>query len=390
MPKITRPFSAALLLCWAGTWAGIWAGTGLAAETIEVFQSSPAAIVNMQPLALHIGGRVQLQGAERYAHQWPGVYFEGTFQGTAVTIRFDDSVTEYRLQIDGAAPKALAQPGPVDIRITGLADTNHRIRIEKITESTADTGVFGGLYIPITDQPGTALPRTRQIEFIGDSDMTGYGIRSASRDCTDEQVRLLSDTQAAYPALVGRHFDADYQINAISGRGLVRNYDGFNPELAMITTYDQTLFWDPAPYDNPDWSPQIIVVALGGNDFATPLHKGEAWTTPAALIADFTSAYTRFLTRLHNSHPGATILILMPYGYVLPQVQTPGFTAAFQTALLTTAGQIGLTRLDFLTLTEPPPALTACGFHPSAQDQQTRADWLIRYLSDHPSLWTPQ
>jgi len=33
--------------------------------------------------------------------------------------------------------------------------------------------------------------------------------------------------------LVARRFDADYQVNAISGRGLVRNYDGFAPEAPM-------------------------------------------------------------------------------------------------------------------------------------------------------------
>lgn len=365
----------------------VQSGGMLAAETIEAVPRSPSSVANMQPLAMNIGGRMQWIDAASFAHQWPGVYVEAAFHGTALTIRFDDSVNEYRLHLDDAAPVPVAQPGPVDIRITGLADVDHRIRIEKVTESIGLTGVFGGLYIPLTDQPLTLPRRSRQIEFIGDSDMTGYGIRSLVRECTQDQVRLLSDTQVAYPALVAQHFDADYQINAASGRGMVRNYDGFSPEIALPLIYPNSLMDAGGSYADPTWQPQIIVVSLGGNDFATPLHDGESWPATPALMADFISTYSRFITTLHSAQPQATLLIILPYGGLVPEVQAPAFSDALQNALLATAGQIRLTQIDFLTLIDVKPEYTACDYHPSLRDQRHRAAWLTRYLDDHPGLW---
>ena len=362
-------------------------GSGLLAETVMVFDRNPVQIADMQPLPLHVGGRIQRAGPEIYAHQWPGVYVEAAFHGTALTIRFDDSINEYSLQIDDAAPVPLAQPGTVDIRITGLADADHRVRIDKNTESIDLTGNFGGVYIPLADQPLPVPPRSRQIEFIGDSDMTGYGIRSDNRNCTPEQVRLLSDTQAAYPVLVAKHFDADYQVNAISGRGMVRNYDGFDPAISMQFVYQRVLPSEEIVVADPGWDPQIIYVALGGNDFATALHSGENWTDPAELIADYINSFSRFVAHLHVKNPNATILIAMPYGSIIPEVQTTQFVTDFQSALLVSAGQIGLNRIDFLTLTDAKPEFTACDHHPSLRDQQNRAAWLIGYLEDHPGLW---
>jgi Carbohydrate esterase 2 N-terminal/GDSL-like Lipase/Acylhydrolase family len=341
---------------------------------------------DVQPLAVHTGGRIDISGTT-YTHQWPGIYLEAAFQGRSVTLSFDDPANEYRLLIDGLDPIPLAQPGTTSIRISGLTDSPHQLRLEKVTESVSETGSFGGFTIDAGGQPGTVLPRQRQIEFIGDSDMTGYGIHAPGRDCTPDQVRLLSDTQVAYPALVGKHFDADYQINAISGRGMVRNYDGFDPGVALPLVYPYSLPATGAAYADPAWQPQIIYIALGGNDFATPLHGGESWANTTALIDDFTASFGRFISMLHTQHPQASLLIAMPYGAVIPEVRTPAFTAAFQSALLTTAGDIGLDHIDFLTLTDSKPEFTACDYHPSLRDQQNRAAWLIGYLDEHPGLW---
>ena len=367
---------------------GFLAVTGAAAhaEPLRIDSAQGLVSPDMQPLAVHVGGRVAA-AADGFTHQWPGVYFEAAFTGTSLTLQFDDSANEYRLLIDGLAPIALPQPGQTDVQISGLAPELHQVRLEKVTESVSETGRFAGFYLAATATPGTVPARARQIEFIGDSDMTGYGIHSDSRDCTADQVRLLSDTQIGYPALVAKHFDADYQINAISGRGIVRNYDGFDPGIALPLVYGFSLPATGAVTADPSWQPQIIYLALGGNDFATPLHDGEHWADTDALIADFTKTYSRFITLLHRDQPQASILIAMPYGPVIPQALAPDFTASFQTALLNTAGQIGLNHIDFLTLTDTDAQFTACHNHPTVRDQQQRAAWLTAYLDAHPGLW---
>src|SRR5205085_1653153 len=112
--------------------------------------------------------------------------------------------------------------------------------------------------------------RRRQIEFVGDSSMTGYGDRSQSRVCTGDGIRASTDTQQGYAALTAKHFDADYQINAYSGRGMVRNYGGVEPDKTLPQLYPYTLFDKTGPYDDDAWQPRIIVVKLDA-DFATPL-----------------------------------------------------------------------------------------------------------------------
>ena len=195
----------------------LWAGAA-GAQTLTPVSAIPA---DRQVLPVHVGGRVvahPLPGnTTEYEHQWPGVYFESRFDGTQVYLAFNDALNEYRLLIDGQAPLTVNQPGKGAFEITGLAPGAHGIRLEKITESQAVSGAFDGFFIAANEK---ALPiggRVRQMEFIGDSSMTGYGDRSTTRQCTDEERRARTDTQQGFAALTAKHFDADYQINAISG-----------------------------------------------------------------------------------------------------------------------------------------------------------------------------
>src|SRR5207237_1246644 len=77
--------------------------------------------------------------------------------------------------------------------------------------------------------PGTvAAPlrhRRRAIEFIGDSHTVGYGNTSPGRACTEDQVWATTDTSRGIAPLTAARYAADYQVNAISGRGVVRNYN---------------------------------------------------------------------------------------------------------------------------------------------------------------------
>ncbi|QFY10371.1 hypothetical protein GBF35_30480 [Nonomuraea phyllanthi] len=44
-------------------------------------------------------------------YTWPGITFEGRFQGTGVRIELNDAANDYGVQIDGAAPITLRTPG---------------------------------------------------------------------------------------------------------------------------------------------------------------------------------------------------------------------------------------------------------------------------------------
>ena len=302
----------------------------LGASTAEVLRSAPPisgepvvaveagiAVVpaGLSPLDVHVGGRVWIaplpspHGALRYVHEWPGVYFEAAFVGDRVVLKFDDAANEYRLRIDGNAPVTLARPGRSLVRVSGLYVGLHQLRLEKVTESISIVGAFDGFYIPSGAKPRAARPPVRLIQFIGYSGMTGYGVRSTPRVCTKEEVRLRNDTQKAYPALVARHFDADYQIDAISGRGMVRNYDGTTPDVPMSRVYRYVLPSSKVGTPVVHRRPQIIFVFLFGNDFFKPLHAGEQWRDQDALVADYAQTYRHFVVALHRESPAAALPI---------------------------------------------------------------------------------
>ena len=136
-----RPLLAAVLAVLAGT---------ADAQTVAVDPANRTVTADMQPLAVHVGGRVAVEpqpgGARAFVHEWPGVYFEAAFRGASVVLKFDDPANEYRLHIDALPPIALAQPGTAEVTISGLADGVHHLRLEKVTESIDLPAAFAGFY----------------------------------------------------------------------------------------------------------------------------------------------------------------------------------------------------------------------------------------------------
>jgi lysophospholipase L1-like esterase len=366
--------------------------TAVAAQTVTVDRADRMPPGDMQPLAVRVGGRVVVEpssgGGRAFRHEWPGVYFEAAFRGERVVLRFDDPANEYRLHVDDLTPIPLPQPGTAEVTIAGLADGLHTVRLEKVTESIDLPETFGGFYVPATARPlALPPPRSRQIEFIGDSNMAGYGIRSDTRQCTKDEVRLRTDTQAAYPALVARRFDADYQVNAISGRGLVRNYAGELPDAPLPAVYPRALPSQTGEWHDPAWQPQVIVVGLFANDFSTPLEPGEQWATDDELVAAFTAAYAPFLAELHRRSPEAAVLVIRPDLSDQPEAQSAAMVEATQRSITAAAQATGLRTILFPVMPDLGLDKSACDYHGSLADHRKLADWMGAWLEAHPELW---
>ncbi|HEY6814013.1 MAG TPA: GDSL-type esterase/lipase family protein [Croceibacterium sp.] len=366
------------------------------AQTVTVDPANRSVTSDMQVLPVRVGGRAEAlplaapmpAGARAFVHEWPGVYFETAFRGDRVILKFDDPANEYRLQIDDLPAIALAQPGTAEVTIAGLADTVHAVRLEKVTESIDLPATFAGFYAPASTRPiALPPPRPRKIEFIGDSIMAGYGVRSTTRQCTKEEVRLLTDTQAAYAALVAKRFDADYQINAISGRGLVRNYAGELPESPLPAIYPRALPSRPGEWHGASWQPQVIVVGLFTNDFSTPLKSGEKWASDEQLVTAFAAAYAPFLAELHRRSPDAAVLVIRPDMSGQPESQSAAMVEAVQREITAAAHGVGLRTILFPVLTDLGFEKSACDYHGSLADHRKLADWMGAYLEAHPELW---
>ncbi len=334
-------------------------------------------------LPLHIGGRVVAVGdndpAQGYTHQWPGTYFEARFKGTTVHLRLNDSVNKFNVYVDGQLVSTPSRPGEGDIALGPFAPGDHTIRAEKLTEAAWTSAQFTGFFV---SDPANVLPAPeaspREIEFIGDSYTVGYGNTSSTRDCPGDQVWAATNTQLAFGPLTAKHFNADYRINAISGRGVVRNYGG-GEGLHLPQAYPYMV--QPQMVETADWHPQIIVIGLGTNDFTTPLHGGEVWTTRDELHSDYEQTYVQFVQDLRAKNPGA-------YFILMATDQANGEIQSEVKKVLAALRAAGESRIDFI----PMNGLTfgGCDWHPTTADDAQVASGLIAFIEAKPDLWKPK
>jgi lysophospholipase L1-like esterase len=346
------------------------------AATITV-TPAPAGMAAGIPLPLHVGGRVD-RTADGYRRQWPGTYLEGAFRGTGAALRVGPGDAILTVSVDGRIVARLVKP-PVGLyRVDGLTPGRHVLRVDVASESQAAPTMLGGLYATGATTPLPAPTRPRRIEFIGDSHTVGYGNTSTTRDCSDADVWATTDTAQGIAGRIARRYDADYQVNAISGRGVVRNYGGGGGDT-LPAAYPYVLLDKANRYTGADWHPQLIVIALGTNDFSTPLRPGEPWATRAALRADYEARYVAFVGALRAAHPRAQILL---WATDLAEGEIATETGRVAARLRASGDR----RVDFV----PAPGLTmsACHFHPSTADDQRVADRLTAYVDAHPGIWS--
>jgi hypothetical protein len=354
---------------------------------------------DMHALPIRAVGRVQATplaapmpvGAKAYRHEWAGVYFESAFIGDRVTLKFDDSWHEYRLLVDDDPPISIVRPGKAEILVNHLGRRRHRLRLEKVSESFSVPGLFAGFYVPTDARPLRASARRRQIEFIGPSGMTGFGIRSTTADCTEEEVRRTTDTQQAYSVLAARRFGADYQINAMSGRGLIRNLQGARHQPALVALYPFTFSDRTVPYRDPRWQPQIIVID-GFVDFAGEPEAGERWKTIDAFFDDWVQSYRDFVADLHRRSPRAAFILDWPEDQDIGEATYRAKFAAAKQALAADAKRKGIRMMLFASPNRLRSQLemSGCKYHGSLKDNRLLADWLIAIIDAHPGIWNRQ
>lgn len=361
-----RVLSLALAFMAPGNVSAYTAGSTARIEPVQ--GTTPALTV----LPLHIGGRVEQ--AEGYARQWPGSYFETSINGRSVLFDIGKGRVALHVLVDDHLIGTLVNPTAGLYRIA-LSSGRHHIRVEVASESQAGPSVFRGYFA----EPGTgavsAPPRKRQIEFIGDSHTVGYGNTSPTQTCTEDEVWSTTDTSRSFAVTLAKRYGADYRVNAISGRGVVRNYNGFaGPTLPAA--YPFLLLDQRTRDERRDWHPQVIVIALGTNDFSTPLHEGEPWKTREELHADFEAKYVAFVRQLRAQDPKARIVIWATN-------KANGEIEAEVAKVVATLRASGETRLTYAPIDEL--NFAACHSHPSLADEKVIADRLAQAIGTFPA-----
>jgi lysophospholipase L1-like esterase len=346
----------------------IWAATGL-------MLAASCSVAGAAPLPVHVGGRAALAPDGAYEFGWPGVYFEARFQGPSVSVAVDSASEHFAVLIDGQPKAVLQGAGEVRASFSKLGPGPHVIRLQKLTESQTGKSRFLGFDAP----QGSALPpqaRPRQIEFIGDSYTVGYGNTSAGRTCTPQEVHDTTNTRLAFGPLVAERLGADYQVNAYSGFGVVRNYAGGSPDQSMRTMYRRTIPGDAARLDEPraGWRPQVIVIGLGTNDFSTPVKPGERWADKGALQADYRARYVEFARGLMRRDPQARLVLMASADFAADA------DAVAAELNRTAPGRARVLRFEGLDL-------LGCDWHPSLKDHRLLADLVEKEIGRFGPIW---
>ncbi|MBE9608289.1 carbohydrate-binding protein [Chitinilyticum piscinae] len=320
--------------------------------------------------AVRSAGRV-LRDGEQLAYSWPGVYFDGRFRGGSIGLQFDDAQNRFDVLIDGKVVQEVVNPGKSTVWINGLLAGEHRIRVAKRTESTQSSGRFLGFVAGTGSKLLTPPPAAkRQIEYIGDSLTVGYGNSSGKRECTEAEISATTNANLSFGALAAAKFGADYQLNAYSGLGMIRNYDGNLYPTNYRSYYPRTLLNDSASVWQNDgsWKPQLVVIGLGANDFNTPVKPGEPWTT-ASRKAGYKESYHAFLDQLRQQYGKDAQLVLSATSLW----QADDFIPAVQeiAAERRAAGDSKVVALVYGGLD-----FMGCQWHPSLADHQRIADQL--------------
>lgn len=293
---------------------------------------------------------------------WTGSSIKVRFEGTGIKaylnpVSFSMIENTIEVIIDGESVKRLRINADSEyVLASGLASGTHTAELYKQTEAFLGEVQCSGF--SVTDgallDPPQSLPR--KIEFIGDSLTCGYG--NEAPNGTDPFTAATENNYLAYSSIAARNLGAEHVTIAWSGKGIYRDYSGnTNDQLPAI--YDRTRpEYSNSTWDFTQWTPDIVVINLGTNDFSG--------TVPEQAL--FTDAYKVLIDKIRSHYPDAFIYL----------AAGPAFT-----------GERLTTYLDYLTTVityynqQNDTNIALVQFDPVAPEDGYGADW-------HPSLITHQ
>ena len=274
----------------------------VAALVVVALSANTFGIVTIDPDNPYIQytGRINYADPKAPIMWWPGCDVIANFEGTSINVKLNDYGDNYfYVIIDDGEPDLIdLTPGAATYTAAvGLTDSVHKIRLFKRTETPDGEVGFEGFELEDGKNlvAGPTRPQ-RRIEFYGDSITAGYSVALpiGTGDSTDA---FGKDNYYTYASVTARNLGAEYHCNAVSGITLY--IDKWGTGVNMQTSYYNKRSRFTA-WDFSEWTPQIVVINLGQNDYYGPYTQ-----------EDVESNYINFAQTLRGHYPDAYIIIAL-------------------------------------------------------------------------------
>ena len=206
-----------------------------------------------------------------------------------------DGVYQKRISIDSALKEPLVITAPAG---------KHTIWIYKATEP------YAAIFIrSVNAQNCKALqrPAAPLIEFIGNSITCGAAADVSEVPCGAGEYHDQHNAYMAYGPRVARALGVNYIMSSVSGIGIYRNWNSDGPTMPQVYEKADFQLQSQQGWHFSTYSPQIISIALGTNDFSDGDGKTPRKPFDSAV---FVQQYIQFVQQVKSKYPTAQISLL--------------------------------------------------------------------------------
>lgn len=273
----------------------------LADGSALVFASNKSKIVSPTDAHITAMGRFERVVDHSVRFGYPGVSFKATFYGKQFSFDALSTGNQSYLDVivDDDEPRTIKLSSQLQnyLLVNEPIDKSHRIEIVHRSETWHGIVTIKQFHIDGNMLKAAALPK-RKMLVLGDSVTCGEAI---DRVPNEKKNTRWWNPRLSYGMLVAERLNAQVQLVCMGGHGLIRTWDGKTdqlnlPEFYQLTIADQQhpVRWDQAQYD-----PDLIVSAIGTNDFNLGIPERETYV----------AAYAKFLRTLVMDHDHAQIFL---------------------------------------------------------------------------------
>jgi lysophospholipase L1-like esterase len=247
-------------------------------------------------------GRVEKNSDGSLRFSYPGVSFFINVNAKSLNMIANSNSGNAWLDVivDDGKPKAIqiAQQSQSYELFRFEKAGKHKVRIINRTETwQAVTSISKFELIDGELLAADIFPK-RKILVLGDSVTCAEMIDRAAGEKPDPS---WNNARESYGMLTAKALNAQVTLVCMGGRGLIRSWNGKTDENNLPDFYQFTIATDnnPVIWDHAQYDPDLIVSAIGTNDFSSGIPDKEIYV----------STYVKFLLTLLNNHKHAQIVL---------------------------------------------------------------------------------